>query len=133
MGRLSDLLPEVEYVEIGRKKGTDEYFIEWKFNFIGEFDSDVCNAIADDAMIMLWFDEKGGFTFKGNDCKVVNEGGVVTVTCHELIPNGDGVVCGVWIDDDVFCDLYEEYTIFPSIDIYLGEYAKKMAEACGIS
>ena len=34
MGRLSDILPEIESFEVGKEKDSDNYFVEWIFNML---------------------------------------------------------------------------------------------------
>lgn len=137
MGRVSDLLPSVESFEIGLEKDKKTIYIEWRFNTTGDFDDDLMSAVSDGALITVWIDKAHWFSVQCSDCEVVECDGSVTITCHHLMVNFFSEMkdrCGMWVGDDVFCDLcYESiFGSFSTIDIYLGEYARKMAVEYGI-
>ena len=128
MGRLTDILPEIESFEVGREKDSETYFVEWKFNLLSNYDNEICDCISSDAIITVWFDENRCITFNGKDCIVEKKKNTVVVTSHNIVALPENVVCGMWIENDVFCDLFDEYNVFPSIDLYIGEYAKQIAD-----
>jgi len=133
MGRFSDILPEIESFEVGKEKDSDNYFVEWKFNMLSNYDEEVCKCISEGAPITVWFDEVRCITFNGNESDVVKEKSRVVVTFRNIFATPKDVVCGMWIENDIFCDLFNENTAFSSIDLYIGEYAKKIAEFYGIA
>lgn len=132
MGRVSDFLPSAESFEIGLEKDKETIYIEWCFNLYGDFDRDLLSTVRGGAVMTVWFDEMRCFTVQCNDCNVVEYDDRVVITCNSLdvafISKKDDACCGMWVDDDVFCDLCYDtnFGSFSTIDIYLGDYVKQM-------